>query len=141
MGRKPQTVGHIHPSKAINTEIGLQPLAHKISAELTAKPGAVWQGRDCLLYPVLSYYAPVRRLLPNKACMRDEHLLSAHMHSSLRPQARVNKRTWEMTCITSSSRLVLILPRTKPGFFSKISINSCCGMLKKKGNKKKEIPG
>lgn len=60
MGRNPQTVGHIHPSKAINTEIGLQPSAHEISAELTAKPGAVWQGGDCLLYPALSYHAPVR---------------------------------------------------------------------------------
>lgn len=141
MGRNPQTVGHIHPSKAINTGIGLQPLVHEISAELTAKPGAVWQGRDCLLYPVLSYYAPVRRLLPNKACVCDEQLLSAHMHSSLRPQARVNKRTWEMTCITSSSRLVLILPRTWPVvFFLKSAVTHAAECLRRKETKK-EIPG
>lgn len=147
MGQSPQTVGHIYPSK-----VGYRD-RHKIFGSGNFhwagwKPqgcmaGKGWFALSTAFTPLsLSYqsilsssFIAVRQLLPNKVWVWDEQLLSAHMHSSQSSPAQVNEHTQEMSCITSPSRLVLMLPRTGP-FSSKTSSTSCCGMVEEKRNKK-----
>lgn len=59
MGQNVQRVGDINLSEAVNIGTGIQPLSHKVSTKQIAKAGVVWQGSDCLFYPVLSCEEPV----------------------------------------------------------------------------------